>query len=232
MPRKPTSKVPEDGADDATVPRWQSRAVERSLERSRAAAQKRSADFVSTALKLVEKRGGADFTVQDIASTMRISTRTFYQYFRSKEELLVAMFEEVQRRINRDLRQAAAAEADPLKRLEKFVLGILRRSENQHDSAVGRLLIAQFLQLQVSHPDELQHSYEGVLAYLTELVAAAAAAGEISSSDHRRVAALIMQTVVSSTQAMVIGSPVIDPAPSPEEVWRFCLQGIGAGGDR
>jgi TetR/AcrR family transcriptional regulator len=230
MPRKttPDADVSEGEGDSPTVARWHARAVERSLERSRAAAEKRSADFVQTALKLVNKRGGQDFTVQDLVTAMRISTRTFYQYFRSKEELLVAMFEEVQRQHNRELRAAAGDVGDPLARLEGFVLGLLRRAQDERDFTVGRLLIAQFLQLQVSHPDELQHSYTGLLNYLTELVAEAAEAGEIDSSDHRRTAALIMQTVVSATQAMVIGSPVIDPAPTPEEVWSFCLKGIGA----
>jgi AcrR family transcriptional regulator len=231
MPRKTTTE-PEHTEEDAeeASPKWQSRAVERSLERSRAAAEKRSVDFVMTALKLVDGRDGQDFTVQDIVTAMRISTRTFYQYFSSKEELLVAMFEEVQREHNRGLRALTEVGSGPLARIEAFVLGILRRAhETSRWHSVGRLLIQQFLQLQVSHPEELRQSYAGVLSYLSELVAEAADAGEIESTDHKRTAAIIMQTVVSASQASVIGSPLIDPPPTPEEVWQFCLNGIGAG---
>jgi AcrR family transcriptional regulator len=220
-----TDASPQPGA----VPAWRARAVERSLERSRAAAEERSSEFVSTALALVAKSGGKDFTVQDVVEKMRVSTRTFYQYFSSKDELLVAMFEEVQRGHNRELRALADASDDPLARLEAFVLGILRRAhEDGRGYVVGRLLIQQHLQLQGSHPDELRGSYAGVLAYLRELVAHAASGGLIQSSDHERTAALILQVVISATQASVIGSPVLDPPPTPEEVWAFCRSGLGA----
>jgi AcrR family transcriptional regulator len=224
------SDEPKDEFDDElSTPNWQSKAVERSLGRSRAAAEKRSAAFVKAALALVERRGGQDFTVQELVNDMRISTRTYYQYFSSKEELLVAMFEQVQREDNRDLRPLVAAEDDPRARLKAFVYGILNRAHTGSPRyAVGRLLIEQFLQLQVKHPEELRHSYAGVLAYLTRLVVEAYAPDGIETAVHRRTAGLVLQLVVSSTQVMVLGSPVIDPAPTPEEVWQFCLAGMSA----
>jgi AcrR family transcriptional regulator len=219
---------PEDEFDDElSPPNWQSKAVERSLGRSRAAAEKRSAAFVKAALALVERRGGQDFTVQDLVNEMRISTRTYYQYFSSKEELLVAMFEQVQREDNRGLRPLVAAEQDPRERLKAFVFGILNRAHTGSPRyAVGRLLIEQFLQLQVKHPEELRQSYAGVLTYLTKLLVEAYAPDGVETAAHRRMAGLVLQMVVSSTQVMVLGSPVIDPAPTPEEVWQFCLSGI------
>jgi AcrR family transcriptional regulator len=219
---------PADGFDEElSPPNWQSKAVERSLGRSRAAAEKRSATFVKAALALVERRGGQDFTVQELVNDMRISTRTYYQYFSSKEELLVAMFEQVQREDNRGLRPLVAAQEDPRERLKAFVFGILDRAHTGSPRyAVGRLLIQQFLQLQVSHPEELRHSYAGVLDYLTKLLVDANSPDGIETADHRRMAGLVLQMVVSSTQVMVLGSPVIDPPPPPDEVWRFCLSGI------
>jgi hypothetical protein len=38
---------------------------------------------------------------------------------------------------------------------------------------------------------------------------------------------MILQTVTTSIQLTIIGSPLMDPAPSPEEVWAFCLAGMG-----
>lgn len=229
-PKTPPAPESSDGFEDldneSLPPSWQSRAVERSLERSRAAAEKRSKEFVTAALKLVDRRGGEDFTVQELATEMRISTRTFYLYFSSKEELLVAMFEEVQRQHNRELRVAARAAEDPLARLEAFVFGVLERAHTgSRWYAVGRLLIQQFLQLQISHPDGLRQSYEGLLSYLTKLLVEASA-GNAETDEHRRVAALVLHMIVSATQAMVVGSPIIDPAPTPDEVWQFCRNGI------
>jgi AcrR family transcriptional regulator len=213
---------------DGSVPTWRDRAVSRSLERSRVAAEQKSGQFVTTALDLVEENGGKDFTVQDVVERMRVSTRTFYQYFSGKEELLVAMFEELQRDFNRGLRRLVDAEPDPLARLEAFVLNQLKRP-HQKGQAANRLLVQQFFQLQLSHPDGLRESYAPVLAYLSGIVAEAAAAGSIRSTDHKRTAALIMQMVTSATQSSVIGSPLMEPAASAEEVWQFCLEGIGGG---
>jgi AcrR family transcriptional regulator len=214
-------------ASEVSVPTWRDRAVTRSLERSRVAAEQKSGQFVTTALALVEENGGKDFTVQDVVERMRVSTRTFYQYFSGKEELLVAMFEELQRDFNRGLRRLVDAQPDPLARLETFVLTQLKRS-HEKGQAANRLMIQEFFQLQLSHPDGLRESYAPVLAYLSDIVADAAAAGSIISTDHKRTAALIMQMVTSATQASVIGSPLIDPPASPEEVWQFCLRGVGA----
>jgi AcrR family transcriptional regulator len=215
----------DDETDGSPPPAWRDRAVERSLGRSRAEAEIRSSRFVHTAFELVEHTRGKDFTVQDVVEKMRVSTRTFYQYFSGKDELLVAMFEEVQRARNKELRQAVAAEPDPLARVRAFVLGSLR-AEGKRPS-VSRLMVQQYFRLQLSHPDELRHSYRPVVAYLSGLIADAAAAGEIHSTDHDRTAAMILQTVTTSIQLTIIGSPLMDPAPSPEEVWAFCLAGMG-----
>jgi AcrR family transcriptional regulator len=127
---------------------WQERAVARSLERSRAHMERRSARFVETALQLVEESGGEDFTVQEVASRMKVSTRTFYQFFPGKEEFLVAMFEEIQRERNHRLRQVADAETDPVARLRAFVVS---SQQGTTRSAVNRFLVQHYLQLQVSH---------------------------------------------------------------------------------
>ena len=205
---------------------WQERAVTRSLERSRAHMERRSFRFIETALQLVEETEGADFTVQDIVDRMKVSTRTFYQFFTDKDEFLVAMFEELQRDRNRRLRQEVDAELDPLARLRTFVIGT---QQGGSGSAVARFLVQQYLRLQVSHPAELRQSYKRVIVYLAELVAEAAAAGYVQSTDHERTAGFIMQTANTAIHANILGSPMMDLPPSPEEVWEFCLRGIKAG---
>jgi hypothetical protein len=33
----------------------------------------------------------------------------------------------------------------------------------------------------------------------------------------------------TAVQANILDSPLMDPPPSPQEVWEFCLRGLGAG---
>jgi AcrR family transcriptional regulator len=211
--------------EDAEPSAWRERSVSRSLERSRANAERRSAQFVETALKLVEETGGKDFTVQDIADRMRVSTRTFYQHFAGKDELMVAMVEEVQNDRSRRLREIVEAQSDPLARLRVAVIGSQRLTTR---SVVNHYLFQHYFRLHLSHSDELRRSFRGAVDFLRGLVADAAEAGAIRSTDHDRTVALIWDTVTSAIQANVLGSPIVELPPSPEEVWEFCLSGIGA----
>jgi AcrR family transcriptional regulator len=216
--------IDDDDPESAVPPAWRNRAVERSLERSRAEAELRSSRFVSTALELVEQSKGKDFTVQDVVEKMRVSTRTFYQYFTGKDQLLLAMFEELQRTRNKALRQMVAAEPDPLARLRAFVVGCQRFERRQ--LGVSRLMVQQYFLLQLSHPFELRRSYQGVVTYVSGLIADAMAAGVVYPADPDRTAALLLQTVTNAIQMRIIGSPVMDPPATPEEVWEFCLTGL------
>ena len=213
--------------ESAAEPRaWQERAVSRSLERSRVHAERRSAQFIETALQLVEETGGEDFTVQDVVDRMKVSTRTFYQFFAGKDEFLLAIFEEGQRERNHRLRQVVDAEPDPLARLRVFVIGSQQGTQR---SATSRFMVQHYFRLLVSHPAELRQSYKGVIAYLAGLIADAAASGAIRSTDHHRTAGFILQTMNTAIQANILDWPLMDPPPSPEEVWEFCLRGIAAG---
>jgi AcrR family transcriptional regulator len=207
-------------------PAWQERAVTRSLGRSRAQAESKSGQFVATARELVEETGGKDFTVQDVVDRMRVSTKTFYQYFSGKDELVVALFEEVQRERFRYLRQLIAAEPDPLSRLRAYVIA---SQLNAKPSGVDRLLVQQYFRLQLNHPAELRQALKGHVAYLSDLIADAARTGAIRSMDHDRAAGLVLQVVSTAYQASILGSPLVDPPPSPEEVWEFCRSGLLAG---
>jgi hypothetical protein len=53
--------------------------------------------------------------------------------------------------------------------------------------------------------------------------------GILQNLPHRRTAVFILQTMNTAVQANILDSPLMDPPPSPEEVWEFCLRGIGAG---
>ena len=204
-------------------PAWQERAVTRSLGRSRAQAESKSGQFVVTARALVEETGGKDFTVQDVVDRMRVSTKTFYQYFSSKDELVVALFEQVQRERFGYLRETVASEADPLSRLRAVVIASQLGAK---PSGVDRLLVQQYFRLQLNHPAELRHALKGHVAYLSDLIADASRTGALRSMHHERAAGLVLQLVSTAYQASILGSPLVDPPPSPEEVWEFCKAGL------
>ena len=50
--------------------------------------------LIQAAAALLERSNGDGFTVQDVADEAGQSLRTLYQYFESKDDLLLAVFEE------------------------------------------------------------------------------------------------------------------------------------------
>ncbi len=88
--------MPPDGkTEPAGDPRWRERAVERSLRKARARAVTRSDRFIAAANALLQETGRTDFTVQEIVERSKMSLRSFYQHFASKDDLLLALFEEL-----------------------------------------------------------------------------------------------------------------------------------------
>lgn len=211
---------------ESAPPEWQKRAVRRSLGPSRAHAEHKSEQFVATARELVEETAGNEFTVQDVVDRMQVSTKTFYRYFSSKDELVVALFEDVQRERFRSMREAIAAESDPLSRLRAYVIASL---VNAKPSGVDRLLVQQYFRLQLNHPAELRDALKGQVAFLSALIAEAARCGSIRTTDHERSAGIVHELVATTFQASILGSPLVDPPPTPEEVWEFCRSGLLAG---
>src|SRR5687767_307004 len=70
---------------------WRSRVVSRSLGTAADRAVRRGLALISAAGRLVQKSGGDDFTMQQVASEAGLSLRVLYQHFTGKDDLLVAL---------------------------------------------------------------------------------------------------------------------------------------------
>ena len=55
----------------------------------------RSSKFLAAAIELLNETGRVDFTVQNVVERSKLSLRAFYQHFGGKDELVLAIFEEV-----------------------------------------------------------------------------------------------------------------------------------------
>src|SRR3546814_11097381 len=104
------------GALEGPAADWQRRVVSRSLRTARARSIDRGSTLIRAATALLERSGGDTFTVQDIADEAGQSLRTHYQYFESKDDLPLAVFEEAMSAYPRMVARAIAHLAHPLGR--------------------------------------------------------------------------------------------------------------------
>jgi AcrR family transcriptional regulator len=204
-------------------PAWRKRAVERSTAAAKRRAEQRIQRFLDAAQELISEKGTIDFTVQEIVERSKQSLRSFYQHFDGKHELLLALFEDSLSRTAVELREAAARQQDPIKRLRTAVESLYERSRPRADGQ-GPLFTDFALHLLVRHPDQVATAHEPLLGFFTDLIREAADAGAIEAEHPHRTASLVVQTALLAAQTPGAGSAA-EPLTA-EEVWRFCLGGI------
>jgi AcrR family transcriptional regulator len=219
-PRTELAAGEENGGAD-----WHRRVVTRSLR----GAQERSIDrgnrFIRAAAKVLERSNGESLTVQDVADEAGQSLRTLYQYFASKDDLLLAVFEEAMRTYARILRVAIADLVDPFERLAGAILASAHLPAMHNRAGVDRGLIQLRRQLSQADPDLLARSQAPVTSLYRELIEAAAAGTALGVGP---ATYFLMATRTSFLTSTSVGNEYGVPAPEPVELSMYCLNGLGA----
>src|SRR5258706_8080168 len=89
--------------------------------------------ILDAAVRVFAQEGFYNAKVSQIAHAAGVADGTIYLYFKSKDDLLICLFEDRMERVNENLRTALASEsssADRLKRVVKFHLELVEN--NRH----------------------------------------------------------------------------------------------------
>jgi AcrR family transcriptional regulator len=221
-------EVQEEQAAEAD---WHRRVVNRSLKTARQRSIDKGSALVDAASRLLDRAGGDSFTVQEVADEAGQSLRTLYQYFESKDDLLLAVFEEAMAFYAHLIAEAIAGLSDPLERLAGALIAagsIPGRTEGPRSKglALVRMKLAEV------EPELIGRSQAPVTGLLAELVDAAAAAGHIPAGETESAVFLLVSLNTASITARTLGNDVGVKSPDPVVVAAFCLQGLGAPQDR
>ena len=212
--------------NDETIPAWQRQSLNRSLQSARARARARSNRFVTAATRLLQERGNTDFTVQDVVDRSKMSIRTFYKYFASKEDLLVAVYETAvaQEAVPR-LRKRIEKNKDPLMRLRAYVETVMDLTTKSGPG--GRTLTGFQNRLAESRPADLERVMKPQFDLLVELIE------DISCTQPLRgdltvetAARLTHSMVLAAAHSRVLGSEGALAIPA-QTIFEFCASGMG-----
>jgi AcrR family transcriptional regulator len=215
-----TSDLEEGGPD------WQRRVVGRALRGATGRSIDRGAHLIRAAAKVLERANGESLTVQEVADEAGVSLRTLYQYFASKDDLLLAVFEEAMRTYARIIRAAIANLDDPLERLAGGIIASARMPALHGKSGVDRGLSKVRLQLGQAEPDMVARAQEPVTAVYRELVEDALA--EASSTIGVEAATYFLSTLRTSfIISMTLGNEYAVALPDVIDLSCFCLEGLG-----
>ena len=213
---------PKVDAEDANLSGWQQRALDRSLVEAKRRALNKSNGFVAAAMELLDATGGLNFTVQDVVDRSKLSLRSFYQTFASKDDLLLALFEECVASAAEWQRARMVKHDDPIEQIEVFLTSLWT---GKLSPEVGRALAVYNLTLSATRPAELAHALEPQLEVLLDAVERGVETGQVRNDiDSRRLAEILLHT----GNAAVFTTILHTGRESPADVWAFCLGGIRA----
>ena len=209
---------------------WQRRAVDRSLGTARARAVSRSGQILAAARELTEETGGLDFTVQDIVDRSGLSLRSFYKHFGGKDELLLALLEEILSDFADDLRRDVEAYDDPVERLRAYVTNFHMRVRISTAHG-GRAFSGYHVRMLEFRREEFAAALEPQVKLLREIVEAAMAAGgirtDLSATD---VTGLLTVTLMSAAQMSLLDVELTGVAARPRAAVGL-VRGRGGCGD-
>ena len=169
---------PTDDLHDELSADWQRRVVGRSLKTAAERSVDRGRTLIEAATTVLDRANGEDITVQEVADEAGQSLRTLYQYFGSKDDLLLAVFEESMRLYAQLIETAIADLTEPLDRLAGAVVAAARMPELTA-SSVQRGLTRVRLRLSEVEPERLGRAQVAVTDLVRGLVEAAQAAGTV-----------------------------------------------------
>jgi AcrR family transcriptional regulator len=217
------STLAESNEDSA---HWQQRVVHRSLNSATKRSIDRGASLIRAAARVLDRSNGDSLTVQDVADEAGQSLRTLYIYFASKDDLLLAVYEEAMRTYDRMLRKAIADIEDPFERLAGGIIASVRLTAVSNPG-VDRGLSRLRLRLGEVEPELVARSQEPVTALFHELVRdVMKASGPVPISDEQAtycVSVLRTSYVITKT----LGNDYGLDQPDPIGLASFCLGGLG-----
>jgi AcrR family transcriptional regulator len=226
-PSDPPASEPVNGDQAAD---WHRRVIDRSLRSATKKSIDKGASLIRAATTLLERSNGDGFTVQEVADEAGQSLRTLYQYFESKDDLLLAVFEESQKVYARMITESIEGIDGPLERLAGSIIAAARmpeRSSGGVDVGLSRLR----LRLREVEPELVARSQQPVLAVFLSLYDDAVAADEIADRGREGSVYLICALNGAVITSQILGNDYGLALPEPKELARFVLQGLGADRD-
>jgi AcrR family transcriptional regulator len=175
---------------------------------------------------LMQERANPDFTVQDVVDRSRMALRTFYKFFASKDDLLVAVHETIlANEVAPRLRERCEAVSDPVQRLRAYIDGMYELTPDP--TPVARALTIYRNRLAETRPDDLERAFKPQIDLVVALVRAAADSGALRSKlDPETAARLLHHTVLAVTHARILGTEG-RVRVTREALWEFCASGLG-----
>jgi len=223
MPGPRQASAPTDRRPSVSE-RFARRAVEESVAARRVEYEGEVARVVEATFELVRRTGTVDPSMRDILAEASLSTQAFYRYFRSKDELMLAVLDEGRRRLVDTLHRRMAKAGDATGQLRAWIEGVLAQAA-EPAAARTRPWVANQDRLAERFPEEHGASVDALVTLLDEPVGELRGGG--GGAGAHQAALLVYRVSFATLQAHLAGGT----KPSTTEVRQlvaFCVRGVTA----
>jgi AcrR family transcriptional regulator len=126
--------------------------------------------LVDATYAVMRRKGDIDPRVADIVAESGLSNQTFYRHFRGKDELLLTVLDDGQRRLVSYLESRMARVEPGAPRVRAWIEGVLEQARNREAAANTRPFAVNSARLADRFPTESAASREHVVAPLRDAV--------------------------------------------------------------
>jgi TetR/AcrR family transcriptional regulator len=213
-------------ASMTSVSRAEERAAQRSaaVQRSRTRIANQVRLMLDAALRLIREKGDS-FTTQELVKEAGVALQTFYRYFASKDELLLAVIADAMTDACARWSDAAGELGDPVERLHFYVTAVIDVLDSEGGGGeTARFVVSTRWRLHRIFPDELAEAEKPFVDLLLGEINAGVDAGLLRPADPKWAAWFIVELVrsVYHYYAYVPRQPDVK-----EQLWEFCLTALG-----
>jgi AcrR family transcriptional regulator len=183
--------------------------------------------IVDAARRLVVVKGGA-FTTQELVKEAGVALQTFYRYFAGKDELLLAVMEDMIAESCVVLEQQAEALTDPVDRLQFYITTAVHTvGVEGTESAAARFVSTEHWRLHPLYPDELTQANRHYADLILGEIHAAADAGLLHPADPESDAWLITHLVTGVYHHYAFATTGESGEEIGQRLWAFCHAALG-----
>lgn len=184
--------------------------------------------MLDAARRLIDAKGD-EFTTQELVAEAGVALQTFYRYFASKDELLLAVIGDTMTEACERWAEIAAELPDPLARLRFYITVTLERLDGaDDDAATARFIVSTRWRLHRNYAKELAEAEKPFVELLRGEVAAAIEAGLLKPPDPDWDPWFLAE-LARSVFHFYAFAPHADGELElvKERLWRFCLSALG-----
>jgi TetR/AcrR family transcriptional regulator len=222
--------TPPTASSDSTAPTesWAERAADRSptVQRSRSRSIQQAKVIVDAARRLIVRNGGS-FTTQELVKEAGVALQTFYRQFAGKDQLLIAVLEDMIAEAAVQYEERARDLPDPVARLRSYIKDTLTNLGGPGGGPPAGFVVSEHWRLHQIFPEEVSHAMRPWADMVLRDIRAAEAAGLLHPRDAEQDAWLVTRLVTAVFHHYAFAPSDRSAEEIGEQVWGFCLAALG-----